>query len=203
MPLLDPILATPLVQEAPELWQAATESPFLEGIQSGSVSTKAFGRWLSEDYHFARGLLAFQGLMLSKAPRQDHRVLVQGLVTLDDEMSWFESHAGRLKIQLDAEPHPTCRRYTDFLVRSAHAEPYTVLAAILFGVEASYLAAWSALRAEGAYAEFIERWSTLAFGEYVAALQAIVERIPDERQPPAFRRVLEFEKEFWLMAWEG
>ena len=43
----------------------------------------------------------------------------------------------------------------------------------LFGVEAAYLEAWSALEAKGPYAEFIERWSSAPFAEYVESLRAI------------------------------
>jgi hypothetical protein len=45
----------------------------------------------------------------------------------------------------NAPAHDGCRRYCDFLIQAAYREPYPVLLAILFGVEASYLAAWSRL----------------------------------------------------------
>jgi hypothetical protein len=45
-----------------------------------------------------------------------------------------------LQVDLSIPPHPTCRRYTDFLLRCAYTEAYPLLIAMLFGVEASYLA---------------------------------------------------------------
>ena len=69
-------------------------------------------------------------------------------------MNWFEAHATRLQVELDIPAHAICRRYTDFLLRSVYTEPWPVLLAILFAVEASYLAAWGALPPSGPYAEF-------------------------------------------------
>jgi hypothetical protein len=43
-------------------------------------------------------------------------------------------------LQLNAPVHEVCRRNCDFLIQAAYREPYPVLLAILFGVEASYLA---------------------------------------------------------------
>ena len=40
---------------------------------------------------------------------------------------------------------------------------YPVLIAMLLGVEASYLAAWSAFAPAGPYAEFLARWSSADF----------------------------------------
>src|SRR5207245_1516932 len=61
----------------------------------------------------------------------------------------------RLQVDLDIALHATCRRYTDFRIRCAYTRPYAVLLAMLFGVEASYLAAWSALAPSGPYTEFM------------------------------------------------
>ncbi|UUZ63803.1 hypothetical protein LP414_33470 [Polaromonas sp. P1(28)-13] len=40
-----------------------------------------------------------------------------------------------------------CRRYGDFLIQAAYSDPYPVLLAMLFGVEASYLEPAAAQRA--------------------------------------------------------
>ena len=152
------------------LWDEATRSPFLNALAAGSLPADAFRRWLAQDYLFAKDLMAFQAILLAKAPRDCHQPLIGGLAALDKELGWFESHAARLQVDLDIAPHPTCRRYTDFLIRCAYTQPYPVLLAMLFGVEASYLAAWSALAPTGPYAEFIERWSSADFAAYVEAL---------------------------------
>ncbi len=192
-----------LIRGAGPLWQEATRSPFLNSLADGSLPAKAFQRWLSQDYLFAKGLTTFQAILVSKAPRDCHRPLISGLAALDGEMEWFEAHARRLQIGLDVPPHPICRRYIDFLIQCGYGEPYPVLLAVLFGVEVSYLAAWSTLPREGPYAEFIERWSSAAFIDYVSALRVLAERYPHEEAQRVFDAVLRHERDFWKMAWES
>ena len=192
-----------LVRNAASLWDQATHHPFLDALAAGSLVEDAFRRWLAQDYLFAKDLMAFQAILLAKAPRDCHKSLIGGLAALEKEMDWFESHAVRLQLNLDIPPHPTCRRYTDFLMRCAYTQPQPVLLAILFGVEASYLAAWSALVPSGPCAEFIERWSSADFATYVAALGELAERHPHEAAQEHFNEVLTYEGEFWKMSWEG
>ncbi len=192
-----------LVRNAGPLWDEATHYPFLDALAAGSLAEDAFRRWLAQDYLFAKDLMAFQAILLAKAPRDWHKSLIGGLAALEKEMDWFESHAVRLQLNLDIRPHPTCRRYTDFLMRCAYTQPQPVLLAILFGVEASYLAAWSALVPSGPCAEFIERWSSADFAAYVAALGELAERHPHEAAQEHFNEVLTHEAEFWKMSWEG
>jgi thiaminase/transcriptional activator TenA len=106
-------------------------------------------------------------------------------------------------MSLNILPHPTCRRYTDFLIRCAYTEPYPPLLAILFGVEASYFTAWSSLAASGPFAEFIQRWSSVDFAAYVEDLGALTERYPHEASQELFNEVLMHERKFWKMSWEG
>ena len=143
------ITGAALIRNAGALWDEATRSPFLDAIAGGTLPQEAFRRWLSQDYLFAKGLTGYQAIVLAKAPRECHKPLISGLAALDSEMDWFEAHAERLQVKLDIAPHPTCRLYIDFLMRAAYTQPYPVLLAILFGVEVSYLAAWSALEHEG------------------------------------------------------
>jgi thiaminase len=102
-----------------------------------------------------------------------------------------------------ADGSATCRWYTDFLIRCAYTEPYPVPLAMLFGVEASYLAAWSTLLPSGPYAEFIQRWSSADFAAYVGLLGALADRNPHEAAQEHFNEVLVHEREFWKMSWEG
>ncbi len=75
-----------LIRGAGPLWQEATCSPFLNSLADGSLPAKAFQRWLSQDYLFAKGLTTFQAILVSKAPRDCHRPLISGLAALDGEM---------------------------------------------------------------------------------------------------------------------
>jgi thiaminase/transcriptional activator TenA len=192
-----------LIQAAGDLWPAATHARFLDAVANGSLPAEAFQRWLVQDYLFAQGLVSFQALMTAKAPRDAHKLLIGGLTALDLELAWFEQHAAGLRLDVHSPAHGVCRRYVDFLIASAYTQPFAVLAAILFGVEVAYLAAWSALPPEGRYAEFITRWSNAQFGEYVRGLLGVAQRYSDASQQRAFDEVLRHERDFWQMTWEG
>ncbi len=192
-----------LVRNAGGFWDEATQSPFLDAVAAGSLALDTFRRWLSQDYLFAKDLMAFQAVLLAKAPRPCQEQLIGGLASLERELAWFESRAAREQLALDILPHPTCRRYTDFLIRCAYTQPYPVLLAMLFGVEAAYLTAWSALRPSGPFAEFVERWSSPDFATYVAALGDLATRHPHAAAQEHFNQVLEHEREFWRMSWGG
>ena len=138
-----------LVLRAGTLWQEATAAAFLDAIGDGTLPPEAFNRWLVQDYHFADALTSFQGIAAAKTPRQLRKPLIAGLGALDAELDWFEAQASARGLQLDAPVHEVCRRYCDFLIQAAYREPYPVLLAILFGVEASYLVAWSRLSPNG------------------------------------------------------
>jgi thiaminase/transcriptional activator TenA len=192
-----------LIRSAGILWHEATHSPFLDALASGTLPADAFRRWLAQDYLFARRLLVFQASLLAKAPRDCQQLLIEGLGSLEKELAWFESQAARLQVHLDIPAHPICRRYTDFLLRCAYTEPDSVLLAILFGVEASYLAAWSALAPAGPYAEFIGRWSSAECAGYAAALGDLAGQHDHEAAQKHFNQVLAHERDFWKMSWEG
>src|SRR5262249_47873112 len=177
--------------------------PLLEPGARAPLPGGASHRGPAQDYFFAKDLPAFQAIPLPKAPRACHRALVGGLGALDQELEWFESHAGRLHVDLDVPPHPTCRRYTDFLLRCGYTEVYPVLIAMLFGVEASYLAAWGAFAPVGPYAEFIARWSSADFAAYLETLGGLADRHPHEAAQRYFNEVLVHEREFWKMPWQA
>jgi thiaminase/transcriptional activator TenA len=192
-----------LVRGAGELWVQATTARFLEAVGEGTLPVEAFNRWLVQDYHFAEALTSFQAIALAKTPRAWRPPLLDGLVALDAEMKMFEAQARQRGLNLRGPVHPVCRRYADFLIRTVYSEPYAVLLATLFGVEASYLAAWSRLKPAGPYAEFIERWSGAGFQEYVESLRALAETHPHAESQRYFNEVLIHERDFWRMAWEG
>ena len=67
-----------LVHNAGPLWDEATRSPFLDALAAGSLAADGFRRWFGQDYLFASGLMAFQAILLSKAPRDCHHSLIEG-----------------------------------------------------------------------------------------------------------------------------
>ena len=193
----------PLIRDAGPLWAQATTARFLNALADGSLPAEVFNRWLAQDYHFAQALNSFQAIALAKTPQEFRKVLLRGLVSLDAELDWFESQAASRGTSLTAPQHPVCRHYCDFLLRVAYIESYPILFVVLFGVEASYLAAWSRLRPTGPYQEFIQRWSSAEFAGYVDSLRSLAEQHPHESRQVYFEEVLNHERDFWTMAWEG
>ena len=132
-----------------ELWDLGTRAAFLDAVGDGTLPEEAFNRWLVQDYQFVKGFTAFAALTAAKTPRPGQSVLIAGLSAIDQELDWFEEHAGSRGLDLDVDPHPVCRRYVDFLTRAGYSEPFEVLLAIFFGVEVAYTVAWGELEARG------------------------------------------------------
>lgn len=191
------------IQQAGELWLQATQSKFIDAIADQTLPDEAFQRWLVQDYHFAQGLTSFQAILAAKIQRPVQKLIITGLVAMDCELDWFESAAQSAGYDLNAPIQSTCRRYVDYLLSSAYTQPAEVLLAMLFGVEVSYLYAWSSLKPVGKYEEFIERWSNERFANYVTCLGDYAEENRHPDQQAEFNQVLIFEQEFWQMAWEG
>jgi thiaminase/transcriptional activator TenA len=196
---------SPLIRVAENLWEEATTARFLTAIGDGSLPDEALDRWLVQDRIFASELFRFQSILLGKVPESARRPVLGGLVAIDAELSWF-GELWRQRGLEPAEPHPVCARYTDFLLHAAYTDPASRLLQILYGVEVSYFAAWSALAEgelpAGIHGKLIARWSNQEFEAYVGMLKELTERHhhPDDA---GFRRVLELERDFWRMTWEG
>ncbi|WP_408638297.1 TenA family transcriptional regulator [Rubrobacter xylanophilus] len=193
-----------------ELWRGATRHPFLDGVREGTLPRRAFERWLVQDYLFVREGLAFQARLLARAPRRDQRLLIGGLVALEEELGWFEEQARRRNLDLDARPHPANAAYCGFLA-GLEGEPYAAALAALWALERAYLEAWrGAAPGHPEYREFVEHWTTPEFADYVSGLEGAAEAALGEagegargRAEEAFVGVARFERGFWEMALEG
>ena len=199
-------LKNPLIADAGAAFEAATSARFLDAIREGSLPDEALDRWLVQDRIFAGDLFRFQSILLAKAPEAARAPILNGLVAIDLELSWFKGLQAQRGLE-DAPPHPVCERYTDFMMRAAYSESYQSLIQILFGIEVTYLHAWTKLKDSGdlpggIHEELIVRWSNDIFRDYVEKLAQLTRRhrAEDDR---GFRRVLDLERDFWRMTWEG
>lgn len=191
------------------LWHDATHHAFLEGVRSGALPGAAFETWLVQDYQFVATALRAQALVLAQAPRSDQMVLAGGLVALTGELDWFEGHLRSRGLSLTAPLQPVNRAYGDFLVVMAR-EVYPAALIVAATAERAYLEAWSGARpAAPAYQEFVARWTSDAFREYVDGLTRATDRAlaaasPDEasKAEEAFVWTARYEAAFWQMAFE-
>lgn len=185
-----------LPRRHPDAWARATRHPFLDRVRDGSLPRAAFAAWLVQDHRFVGDLLRFQARLLARAPRPAQAVLAAGCVALVEELAWFEEHARRLGLRLDAPPLPATAAYAELLERLDAAEPPAALTA-LWAIERAYLDAWSsALPAAEPYREFVEHWTSDGFRAYVAALEALAGEGAEEE----LLAVLRVEHAFWEMA---
>lgn len=205
-----PKTADQLLQKYAAEWQSATHHPFLEQVKDGTLPMEAFSTWLGQDYHFAGTLLDSQCFVLQEAPRVDHNLLIGGLFALDSELSWFEANAAVYNIDLTLPVLPTCRKYNDFLLALQH-KSYPVQITCIWALELAYFDSWStALPGAPKYKEFIDRWTSDAFKDYVDGLEIAVNRAlakasKAERAEAEiyFLWVVRYEKDFWDMALSG
>lgn len=197
-----------LLQQFAQEWQAATHHPFLEAVAEGSLPAKRFDAWLAQDALFVADLLVFQARLLARAPRLAQAVLAAGLMALEAELGWFETHAGGRSLTLDVPRQATTARY-QALLAALETAAYPVAMTGLWAIERAYLDAWrGALPGAPAYREFVEHWTVADFGKYVASLeraaaQALRTSTPAVRgrAAKAFVDVARMEHAFWDMAW--
>jgi formylaminopyrimidine deformylase / aminopyrimidine aminohydrolase len=205
-----PKTADQLIAKYQDAWDTATNHAFLQGVKDATLPEEAFVTWLGQDYHFASALIDSQCLILLNAPRTDQSLLIGGLFALEDELSWFEANASVYNIDLQQSLLPTCRAYADFLLALQY-KPYVVQLVCLWALERVYFDAWSsALPCQPKYKEFVDRWTTPEFLDYVEGLENAVNNALAKMTKKElaqvevyFLWVLRYEKLFWDMALTG
>ncbi len=181
----------------PDLWERATQHPFLAAVRDGTLPTAAFDTWLAQDYRFVGDLLWFQARLLARAPRAAQPVLAAGAAALVVELAWFEELADERGLDLGHPAQPATLTYRRLLERLDGAG-YDDAMTALWAVEKTYLEAWR-FAAPGAerFREVVAHWTTPAFGDYVDRLGAACSSLAG----PVVDEVLRQEIAFWEMAW--
>lgn len=189
-----------LLSRHPDAWRSATRHSFLDAVRNGTVPVAAFDTWLVQDARFVADLLRFQARLLARAPRPAQAVLAGGLVSLVDELAWFEEQAAARGLDLGAPARPATEAYAALLDRLDAADVGTALTA-LWTVERTYLDAWSAARSGAPeYRAFVEHWTLPGFADYVAGLAAAADGAPAPDADAVFTAVVAAETAFWDMA---
>ncbi len=202
--------AAELLERHPEAWREATRHPFLDGVREGTLPAGAFETWLVQDYLFVDDLRAFQARLLARSPRAAQPAISRGLVALVDELGWFEEHAARAGLALNAQRHPTAAAYKDFMA-DLEKRGYPAGIVALWAAERAYLEAWQgAAPGHQDYRPFVEHWTVPEFAKYVNALEeaadaALEESSTQEREEAerAYLGVARLERDFWAMAYAG
>jgi len=207
-------LSERLVQDHRALWQSWLPHPFTRGVAEGTLPRAVFLRWLAQDYRFVSEGRRALAVLLAKAPPQRLDALAGMLHAWDAELALFRDAARSEGAALDAAPCFVTQAYGDFLLATAHAEPFVVGWAVLYGVERAYHDAWRWARERAApdtpYRPWLENWGSDAFGAFVqslaAGLDALASGLDDatlQRLRACFAHTARLEYHFWEMAWHG
>ncbi|KAG6765744.1 hypothetical protein POTOM_029801 [Populus tomentosa] len=215
------------------LYTGATRHPFILSIRDGTIDFSSFKRWLwlavvmgiwltGQDYIFVREFVPFSASVLLKASKNsddnsDMEVILSGLASLSDEISWFKQEAAKWDVPLsDVIVHKSNQNYCRFLESlMLPAVEYSVVFTALWAIETVYQESFSHCLEDGSKTppellEACQRWGSEGFCEFCCSLKKIanrcLEKAPDEELKKAevtFLRVLELEIEFWDMSHGG
>jgi len=177
------------------------QHPFLDAVRDGTLPATAFAGWLTQDALFVRDLLGFQARLLARAPRGAERVLAGGLVSLVDELDWFDEQARAGGLDLAVAPLPVTTAYADLLGR-LDAARYPVAITALWALERVYLLGWQhAAPGAPAFRDCVQHWTDPGFAAYVTALGDLADAAG--APPDAVAEVLALEAAFWGAAVDG
>ncbi|KAJ6847243.1 putative bifunctional TENA2 protein [Iris pallida] len=201
------------------IYERATRHPFILAIREGTVDIPAFKRWLGQDYIFVRDFVPFLASVLLKACKQsddpsDMEVILGGLASLSDELSWFKSEASKWDVHLyTTAPQKANLEYCRFLQSLASPEvSYIVAVTAFWAIETVYQESFALCLESGSEtpAELIDtcrRWGNAGFGQYCQSIQGIADRCLEKapsdevkKAEEAFLSVLSYEINFWNMS---
>lgn len=202
------------------MYLEATRHPFILSIKDGTVSISSFKRWLEQDYIFVREFVPFLASVLLKACKEsddnsDAEVILGGLASLHDEISWFKKEASKWDVPLfGIAPQKANRDYCRFMESLMRAEiDYTVSITAFWAIEAVYQESFSLCLEDGSKTpeELLgtcQRWGNDGFRQYCDSLRRIANRrlkkAPEDmlrKAEEAFVQVLENEVGFWNMSY--
>ncbi|KXZ50549.1 hypothetical protein GPECTOR_16g724 [Gonium pectorale] len=220
-----PATTKSLIEGCGEAWKQATLHPFLDAVADGSIKPEQFNTWLVQDYHFVRAFVRFTATTMASAPDAHMATLLGGMAVLQGELAWFREKAAQRGLDLDgAELQPACRAYRDLMAELQYGPggaaatggsggaPYAVKAAAFWAIEACYNTAWGGLlgRTGPEYSEYVSRWGSPEFGQYVEVLAAQADAALAQEGPEVaasaaevVKRIADLEVRFWGMAYGG
>uniref|UniRef100_A0A0D9Z671 Thiaminase-2/PQQC domain-containing protein n=1 Tax=Oryza glumipatula TaxID=40148 RepID=A0A0D9Z671_9ORYZ len=180
------------------MYERATRHPFTVSIRDGTVDLSAFRRWLC----------------CRQSDGSDMEIILGGLASLSDELSWFKKEAEKWSVNLaEVSPLKSNTEYCRFLQSFSEPEiSYVVAITTFWIIETVYQDSFAFCIEEGNKTppELLgtcQRWGSPEFKQYCQSLQRIADRCLAEASADAarsaeeaFLRVLELEIGFWDMS---
>ncbi|HEY8393529.1 MAG TPA: TenA family protein [Thermaerobacter sp.] len=197
--------------EASAAWaEACLRHPFVRGIASGELPRERFAFYVGQDAYYLTAFARAYALAVAKAPDRDGMGAFREL--LDGALGELELHAGyaaRWGIDLEPEPAPATRAYTDFLLRVAWSEPVGRIAAAMTPCMRLYAYLGRALRPHlnpaSPYREWVETYASDDFEALARRLEELLDRYDDGTPETAshYQTAMRLEYEFFDQAWRG
>jgi thiaminase/transcriptional activator TenA len=206
-----------LLEEGAEIWEAQKRHPFVTELAEGSLDEAAFRCWIEQDYRYLLDYARLFALAGARAWDEETMADLLGIAhsTLHHEMDLhreFAADYGITPAELEqVQKAPTCRAYTDFLIRTAYEGSIAEVSAALFPCGQGFLdvGAHAADLATGdhRYTPWIDTYTGAEFREVVGTMREFVdrcgERYPGEHDAmvEAFLTSARLELRFWEMAY--
>ena len=205
---------------ASAVWDAQAEHPFIRGIGDGSLDVERFKHWVRQDYLFLTDYARMLSLASARAPDLEAMTRLAELAheTLTTEMSLHRAYAEEFGISADElereQAAPTCRAYTDFLVRTAATGSFPELVGALLPCIWGFSDVGLALKrgrqpADGRYQAWIDMYASSAFEALSEWCRELLDRVGAGLPPAelsavedAFVTSCRYEYLFWEMAWK-
>ena len=206
-----------LLDAGTEIWEAQKDHPFVTELADGSLDRAAFRHWIEQDYRYLLDYARLFAVAGAKARSEATMTTFLEIAhsTLTEEMDLHRSFAddyGISRAELESvEKAPTCRAYTDFLLRTAYEGSVAEISAALYPCGQGFLdigehAARLATE-EHRYTPWIDTYTSEEFREVVAKMREVVDRhgeqYPGQREAmrEAFLTSARLEYAFWEMAY--
>ena len=204
---------------AATVWEAQHGHPFIRGIGDGSLDLPRFRHWVRQDYRFLIEYARMLATASARAPDLDSMTKLAQLTneTLNVEMSMHRSYAAEFGIREDElereRMSPTCRAYTDFLVRTAATGSFPEIVGALLPCMWGFSEVGRRLAARGRpedprYAAWVDMYASPEFAELAGWCRNLLDRVADGLPESELARIEEafvtssrYEYLFWEMAW--
>ncbi len=201
------------------IWEAQHNHPFVTGIGDGTLDIEILKHWVRQDYVYLIDYARIMSMASVKSPDLQTMTWFADLssYTLKVEMDLHRSYArdfGITEKELEQEQRsPTCQGYTDFLLRTAMADPFEVVAAALLPCFWGYYEIGARLEDRGLpgrelYDRWIKLYSNPEFGQEVDRCRLLIDRLGSDasserrtQMEQAFLLSSRYEYLFWEMCY--
>ena len=206
-----------LLDAGKDIWAAQKDHPFVVELAAGTLDESKFRHWIRQDYRYLLDYARLFAVAGARARDEETMTDLLGIAhsTLNVEMDLhreFAAEYGVSRQELEATTKaPTCRAYTDFLIRTAYEGSLAEVAAALYPCGRGFLdiGEHAARLADGdhRYTPWIETYTSDEYRDVVETMRSFVDRCGEaypgehEAMREAFLTSARLEHQFWEMAY--